>query len=237
MDERNDNFIGIGIYGVPDAARLTQVPARRIHRWVKGYAYKTEAGEWKPSAPIWQRQLPIIDGKVALGFRDLIEVRVVNAMLNHDISWPTIKRVHQHAQDLFKVDHPFATSLFRTDGRTVFIDLKDGRGGQSLLDLAESQYAFRNLINPYLEHIEFNSKKQAMRWWPMGESRSIVVDPGRNFGQPIVSDAGVPTAVLAAAVKVEGSAESVAKWYAVKLRSVRAAVEFENQLSEKQLVA
>ena len=51
MDEQHDNFIGIGIYGVPDAARLTQVPPRRIHRWVKGYTYKTEAGEWKRVSP------------------------------------------------------------------------------------------------------------------------------------------------------------------------------------------
>jgi hypothetical protein len=41
----------------------------------------------------------------------------------------------------------------------------------------------------------------------------------------------VPTAILAHAVAVEGSAEDVARWYRVDVRSVRCAVEFEKKLA------
>jgi hypothetical protein len=42
---------------------------------------------------------------------------------------------------------------------------------------------------------------------------------------------GVPTAVLARAFKREHSAEIVAKWYEVEVRSVKDAVEFEQKLA------
>ncbi len=237
MDEQANSFIGVGIYSVFDAWRLTNVPMRRIRRWVKGYSFRSAAGCLKTSAPLWRNQLPEIDGQVALGFQDLMEVRVVNALLKHGLTWPKIKLAHVRAQEHFANDHPFANSLFQTDGQTVFVEIADRRGGKALLDLAEKQFALRKLLAAPLLNVEFNTKRQAARWWPLGQSRLIVLDPHRSFGHPIVNEEGVPTSVLANAVRVEGSDRTVARWYGVSLRAVRAAVEFEKQLSEKQIAA
>ena len=58
-----------------------------------------------------------------------------------------------------------------------------------------------------------------------------MIDPERGFGAPIVARSGVPTKVLADAVKTEGSVDFVAKWYEVTPREVRDAVKFEDQLA------
>jgi uncharacterized protein (DUF433 family) len=65
----------------------------------------------------------------------------------------------------------------------------------------------------------------------MERSGIVVLDPRRSFGQPIVNDEGVSTRVLAGAVQAEQSIERVAEWFEVKPASVRAAVDFENQLA------
>ena len=70
-----------------------------------------------------------------------------------------------------------------------------------------------------------------VRWWPLGESRGVVLDPTRNFGRPIVSRHGVPTEVLAAAAKAAGSAEEVARWYEMPAAEIADAIEFERQLA------
>ena len=70
------------------------------------------------------------------------------------------------------------------------------------------------------------------RWFPLGMSRrTIVVDPMRAFGRPIVVDGGVPTEVLSQAVEIEGSPERVSKLYEVPLAAVRDSVAFQQQLA------
>jgi uncharacterized protein (DUF433 family) len=58
-----------------------------------------------------------------------------------------------------------------------------------------------------------------------------MVDPDRQFGQPITMEEGVPTAVLAKSVAAMGTIERVARWYDVDPKAVRASVELEKRLA------
>lgn len=223
-------LLGVGIYSVAEAARLTNVAPARIRRWIKGYAFKGARGDTHKSPPVWRGQHPIVDGEVALGFLDLLEIRFVDAFLRSGVRWPTIRLAEQHASELFKTDHPFATNRFKTDGRSIFVQIKDESGDKALVDIARNQYAFQEVVAPCFIGLEF-SDEQAIRWWPLGLKRRIVLDPTRCFGQPIVSKEGVPTRILALAYEAEQSEVAVARWYRVDQRSVRDAVEFEKKLA------
>jgi uncharacterized protein (DUF433 family) len=109
--------------------------------------------------------------------------------------------------------------------------VQEDHGEHALLDIVRSQYAFARILSPYLKGLEFGDDEQPLRWWPLGDRRSIVLDPDRSFGQPIVAGEGVPTAVLARAFKSEESVEAVARWYDVTPRSVRDAIEFEEKIA------
>lgn len=229
MSGKQNQFLGIGIYSVPEAARLTRVSAQRIRRWLEGYTYATDS-QTRSSPPVWQRQLPEIDGVLALGFLDLMEVRFVDAFRKHGVSLQMIRRASQRAAEMVGRDHPFCTKSFRTDGRSIFADIVQETGEESLVDVVKSQFAFRQVLDPYLFGLEFD-QEDLVRWWPMAPKRRIVIDPERAFGQPIVAREGVPTAVLAQSCNAEGSVEAVAQWYDVDVRSVRDAVEYEEQLA------
>ena len=60
----------LGIYSVPDAARITRVTRSQIRGWLQGYPQK--AG--KRPEPILHGQYDLRDGELALGFLDLLEV-------------------------------------------------------------------------------------------------------------------------------------------------------------------
>jgi len=229
MSSGTNELLGIGIYSVPEAARLSGVSSARIRRWVRGYSFRS-SGSLRKSPPVFRPQLrPAEDGELALGFLDLIEVRFVNAFLTHGVSWPVIRRAESRASKLFGTHHPFATKRFKTDGRKIFATLRDESStaaDSALLDLADNQLAFNRLISPYLVGLEFEHDTAA-RWRPLGSKTRVVIDPQRSFGQPVTDPEGVPTAVVAAAYQAEGSEEVVAKTYRLDLRSVRDAVEFE----------
>jgi uncharacterized protein (DUF433 family) len=220
---------------VGEASRLTGIAPPRLRRWLRGYTYRAGDGGVATSMPVWQRQLPDIDGALGLGFLDLIEARFVDAFRKADVPWPVIRRCAEQARDLIGSDHPFSSRRFRTDGRTIFAEVADQTGEKQLLDLARSQFAFARVIGPSLyAGIEFSEEDMPARWWPLGEDAPVVIDPARAFGQPIVSDAGIPTVTLADAVTAEGSIAKVARLYQVEPRSVRAALRFERRLAERE---
>jgi uncharacterized protein (DUF433 family) len=224
MKEINE-LLGKGIYPVSTAARLTAVPARTIRRWVKGYDFPGKTGPHHSPA-VWPAQWRPIDGAIALGFLDLVEVRIVSAFLDQGISWKTIRLAANHACKIFQTSHPFATAKFKVDGKSIFAEHHD-----DLIDLKDCQLPFRKVVEPFLRDLEFGAQ-HALRWWPLGiRKRTIVIDPQRNFGQPIVAKEGVPTAALANAFAVEQDEAAVARWYRVSRDDVRESVKFEKGLA------
>lgn len=233
MAQRRQSLLGVGVYTVPEAARLTGVSAPRIRRWLTGYTFTSRAAP-RSSAPVWQRQIVSSSGELILSFRDLLEVRFVDAFRRHGVSWKVIRLAAERAAEIIEDSHPFSTKRFKTDGRSIFADIVQGTGEESLLDLAKSQYEFKTIVEPFLfEGLEFAEISGApVRWWPLGLDRRVVIDPERSFGQPIVTPESVPTSILAKAVKAEeGSIDAVARWYMVQPKAVKDAVEFENRLA------
>jgi len=225
------SLLGVGIYSVPEAARLTEVSANRIRRWLGGYDFKVKDGSVHKSPALWQGA--IREGKeLSLSFRDLIEVRFVDAFRKHGVSWEVLRLSAQRAAELFQVTHPFSAKRFRTDGKSIFADIVSESGEESLVDLFKNQYGFKKILDPYLYRgLEFSPSDDLLRWWPMGQKRKVVLDPARAFGQPIVSTGYIQTTVLASAYRAEESFERVANWFGTDARSVRDAVEFEGKLA------
>jgi uncharacterized protein (DUF433 family) len=66
---------------------------------------------------------------------------------------------------------------------------------------------------------------------PLGTERRVLLDPNRQFGQPIVFKSGVRTEILYLAVKNGASEDEVAEWFEVERKDVQDAVEFEKRLA------
>src|SRR3546814_13600933 len=91
------------------------------------------------------------------------------------------------------------------------------------------QGVFRRGVSPSLADLYFGPDG-AERWWLLHGKNTIVADPERSFGQPIVAEHGISPAILAQAMKVEGSVEKVARLYELRPRLVRDALVYEVQL-------
>jgi uncharacterized protein (DUF433 family) len=224
-----DSYLGIGMYSIPHAARLARVPARTVRRWLLGYHYKYKSRLQSSRPVIHHLDLSGNDDPL-LSFRDLIEVMFVHSFRKHGLSWATIRHASEHARELVEDDHPFSTLRFRTDGQTVFADMAQKSGRKSLLDLIRRQYALRSVLLPSLvAQLDFTGtgKRSPLRWWPAGRSHSVVVDPARRFGEPIVNREGIPTRVLALAAAKGEKPKAIARWYETSTKSVRDSIEFE----------
>ena len=226
LPNSNAALLGTGSYTVPEAARLLREQPRNIRRWLGGYTFaRTGAATQMP--PLWPLQLPI-EGHLELGFGDLIELRFVVAFVRAGLGLKTIRHCLTHARDIIGVDRPFSTGLFRTDGRSLFLESLQA-DGRELLDLKRKQYVFRDVVEQTFKDLDLQDG-EVTQWRPYGGKPSIVLDPHRSFGQPIASASGVPTATLADAADVEGSVERAAFLYDVSVPVLRDVLAFEHQL-------
>jgi uncharacterized protein (DUF433 family) len=225
-------LIGTGVYSVPQAAKLVDVPAASIRRWMFGYKYKQADGaSAHRAANVTPSLADAVEEHKILTFKDLIEIHFVDAFLRHGVSWNTIKVAAARARDITEDDHPFATNQFFTDGETIFTEVKSSAKDTELMDLKQGQLAFRRILKQSLRAKLDLGPTGVERWWPLGKSRPVVLDPERQFGQPITKEEGVPTAVLAMSYAAMGTIDRVARWYDVERKAVRAAVELEKRLA------
>jgi hypothetical protein len=232
MDRRNTNtvgnLIGTGLYSPAEVARLTGVSSNKIVRWFRGHQSIKRRYE-----ALWSPSIPVADGKLYLSFRDLAEVRVADAFIEKGLSPQKIRRAIELAQLELGESRPLSSAKFRTDGRTIFLQVvsEDGDGEKDqLLDLFKSQLAFKKIIEPSLKDLDFKESAPS-RWWISGRDKHILLDPERSFGRPIEEDSFVPTAILANAFRAEGSFAAAAKAFGVSISSVRRSVEFEQRLA------
>ena len=220
--------IGVGFYTVPEAARLLKIPARNINRWLGGYSHRHK-GVNVLIAPLWIPQLPRIDGHIEIGFRDLIELRFIQALIKAGLGLKSIRHCIDDARRCVADDRPFSTRRFQTDGRSIFLDTIRQSGDSELLDLKKNQYVLKQIIERSFKDLDIEDDTVA-RWRPFHGKETIIVDPARAFGQPIAGEYGVSTIALADAVVAEGSIERVAEIYEVSAAVVRDAVKFEDYL-------
>lgn len=223
------NEFGVGIYSYLDAARLIGASPRAVRRWMCGYAIRCR-GEKRTYAPLWSSQLTGTDTD-GIGFRDMIELRFVHTFVAAGVPLLLVRHTIEELRERLGRRYPFTSAAFRTDGRRIFMDLLGENGDRALVDVVKRQNVMQTVIGPSLRRgIELNVDDEATRWYPVSSSQSVVLDPQRSFGQPILARSGVPTVAVAEAVQAEGGDEGrVARLYEIPIRDVRSAVAFEQQ--------
>jgi uncharacterized protein (DUF433 family) len=225
-------LIGTGIYPLRQAARLVGVQPRAVRRWLHGYSWKHGDGR-AASQPLWRTQLShqaLPDESI--GFRDLLELRLVAAFVAHGVGLKTIRATVVEAAQIFGGAYPLSNHRFLTDGKRIFLDAVEVTGERSMSDVLRKQFVFSDIIKPSLyTGIEY-AADGARRWYPMARRKDIVLDPALQFGTPVLTEVGIPTDTIHAAYQAEGRDKAmVARVFDISTRMVSAAVAFEEQLA------
>lgn len=232
--------LGLGLFPLRDAARLAQIDRQTALRWAEGYPF-TYKGEKRMSRGVVPLALERVDGHRDLTFAELLTLRLVKAFKAAGLGLPTIKRVAERAAADFGLAMPFVSRRFRTDGRKVFIELKEQAADsdksmitkreRNLIEILTGQHQFADIVEPSLFANVDWQEDLASRWWPLGKSHAVVLDPKVVFGAPHIGGTRIPTDIIAAAVRAEGGGEeavdAVAKWHDLEPGQIRDAVRFE----------
>ncbi|MDM0008713.1 DUF433 domain-containing protein [Variovorax sp. J22G73] len=224
------NLLDTGIYSLGQAARLIGVETRAVRRWMRGHRWKYGEGH-RSTPPLWKAQLADADfDEPAIGFRDLMELRLVRAFTDAGVSLQVIKATIEAARDSWHMDYPLTTRRFLTDGKKIFESAVDDAGDETLTDVRARQIVFTHVIKPSLyTGIEY-AGNVARLWTPSG-NKGVALDPSRQFGTPIVVGPSIPTDTIFDAFIAEGcDRKAVARQFEIEPKHVDIAVRFEERL-------
>lgn len=229
-------LLGVGLYTRADAVRLLRMTPSRVARWVKGYSYwltYTRQRERRAQPPVVRARLPRIEGSIVISFLDLMELRVIKALVDRGLSLQHVRRVARLASDLFQTPYPFASRRIFTDGQEVFASLSRTSDDPTLIELSaqHSQLIAAPIVQQYLTELDFDPKSSlAERWWPLGRNVPVVLDPKIAFGAPVIAGTATRTEIVAGLARAV-HAEAAAEAYRIKPTAAHAALEFESQLA------
>lgn len=181
-------------------------------------------------------QLDAEGGQEALSFVNLIEVLFLKDLRGCGVSLQSIRAMLARAKQVLDLDHPFAMQSFHTDGKAIWLETANETEDRGLIDLTDGNGAMLGVLErSFRKSVSFDhAHGQANVWRPSADQPRVVLDPARQFGRPIDAETGVPTEVLAEALKVErGNVARVAAIWDVDAEAVEQAAEFELQFSRR----
>ncbi|NKE47027.1 hypothetical protein HB662_19765 [Roseomonas frigidaquae] len=224
-------FLGVGVYEVTQAARLAEVPPRQARAWVKGYARPANDAGKPDRKPLLGSRLSSATADPLVTFADLIEMRFCGHFRKAGFSWPRILKHLPEFRRVLRQEQRTGRLTFESDGVTILAQAVAADGVKKGLELASRQHVMVDLLQrTFREELSFSADGFIEAWRPRAQYRHVLIDPNRQFGEPIV-EPGVPAAILAEdLIRLGGDAAKVARRYNVEPDAVIEAHRFQTDL-------
>lgn len=215
MRDLHDKLLGLGVYTLQEASFYSKVPSQRLSSWVFGSSRYT---------PVINSELI---GERLVSFHDLVQAMAINKAREYHVSLQKIREAIRRAEKEFNISLPLAHQhklvLFEKD---LHIKLSDDQIIQ-LTGRGRDQSMIVPIIEPFMKDLCFSEEGLAISYVAFKKrGKKIILDPQRQFGQPLVEGTGYRADVLANAFDVEGSADIVADEFNVAIEDVRVAVSY-----------
>ena len=204
-----------GIYSLADAARIVRIRPERLRAWVRGRAsWSGRVGDFY--GPVFQASSD------SLTFADLLELRVVKALLEHGTTLARARQAHTRLGELLHTPYPFIDADgLKVLGRDIVAPIES-----QLLNLANDQFLL-GFVSDYLKNVRFESGTP-VSLKPDGAESSVVIDARVRFGEPTVEGTRVLTADVYDLWSAQGrDADLVARTYGLTIHQVLSAVAYE----------
>lgn len=211
--------VGEGIYLAKDVAMILRLDYAKTHRWIVGYWGK---GLDKDVVYTFGEE-----GNWAINFLSLIEFYTFFKLREKGLSTTEIRKLHSQLSQVHHTKYPFAIAQdYYLEGRKrkkfVYYDFLS-----SLIRLDRKHQFSLKFVESFLDRVEFDDANLARRFFPLGNSRNVVVDPKHQFGQPVVEGTNIRTQTIFSLYKGGEKAKDISDLYEIPLEKVKDAIAFQ----------
>lgn len=210
--------IGEGIYLAKDVSKILKLDYNKTYRWMVGY--------WGSGLDENTQYTFGEVGNRAINFLSLIEFYTFFKLREKGISSVEIKKIHKTLSQLHNTKYPFAIAHeFYVENRKkrkfMYYEYLDN----IIKHDKRRQFSLR-FIERFLDKVEFDDDNIAVRFYPLTNSKNVVVDPKHQFGQPVVSGTNIKTQTIFSLYNGGESLEDIGNLYNISKSEVKDAIAF-----------
>lgn len=217
----NKPEIGKGIYVTRDVAKILNISYERANRWI------TSLWDGKLGRQFQEKYSWEIEDSRAISFHTLIELFVMGQFHEAGVKSKDVLLAHQEMSKAFDTKFPFALKSviegISFDPKTKKIYWDDHGTPVNLNGTKQLNISFIKLL---LKRLDFDQSDMAAKFWPRGKENSIVVDPQRKFGHPILDGRNIYPETLHGYFKAGDSIPFIAYIFEITEKEVQDAIDF-----------
>lgn len=180
MNFENELQLGRGIYTTSEISQILRLPYEKVHRWMKNYWDRELSDAYKKQYS-WK-----VDNSRAFSFHAFVEFYVMMELSEAGVKPKQVMKAHTELSAMYDSAFPFALKevlgKIHTDGKTIFFDTDKGT-----VSLNGTKQFNLHFIKVFFKNLDFNGGSIANRFWPLGKDKSILIDPERKFGHPLIN--------------------------------------------------
>jgi uncharacterized protein (DUF433 family) len=218
-------------YTLREAAHYLSIPVATVRAWVKGTSYTHSDGTRRN----FQKVIELPDRYLTLlSFYNLAEAHVLRALREvHRIDLQKIRKALDFVRRERGWKRPLIQAQFKTDGVGLFIE----QLGKLVDASADGQLVMTDIVSAHLERLDWEGNFAA-RLYPFTRlttdrhaPRSVMIDPTRSFGRPVLADLGIATSEIAERYKAGDSIKLLMKDFGGSQTDIEEAIRCELQIA------
>jgi uncharacterized protein (DUF433 family) len=240
-------------YTLAEAATYAGISTHTAGEWVRGRPERKPIGR-RSAQPLIR---PASRSPCLLSFTNLVELFVLADLRRvHGVPLQRVRTALRYVEKHLGIARPLVDARFKTDGLDMFVEhlaepdaapsvTKKPRGavrrppaaapvtGALVNASAGGQVAIRQALETRLSRVEFDDTGFAVRLFPLvrrdsvQQPHSIMMDPQRGFGRPVLAATGIRTSIVADRFFAGESYQDLADDYGVPLEQIEDAVRCE----------
>ena len=167
---------------------------------------------------------------LTLSFSNLVEAFVLASIRRvHGVSMQKVRKALHFVGTEMGISRPLIHARFKTDGKRLFIE----HAGRLLEASQPEQALLEKVLSENLERIDWGGDvAQRLHPWVRADiqamqPKSIVIDPRRGFGQPVITGTGVQARIVAERYRAGESIHDLADDYSLALDLIEDAIRCE----------
>lgn len=223
MSRNTSELLDRPVYVIAQVDRLLALSSGTARRWIDGY---TRSGRAYP--PVVRAEP---SGEETVTWGEFVETRLLAEYRDAGVPMVRMRPAVEGLRERFATRYPLAHArpLLDVEGRELVLKTQDEvhleKALRLVVVLRNGQLALTPSAERFVSSVEYHDYDFAERIHPIPGIRHVVMDPLRQFGEPVVRS--VPTEVIAEQVRAGDRIEMIAELYELSTEEVEEAIRYE----------
>lgn len=209
------------LFSIPQVDRLLGLTGGTARRWIEGY--ERSGRRYPPVIRPESIDQPLVT------WGEFVEARLVSEYREAGVPVMNLRPAIEKLREDFDTRYPLAHArpFLDVEGRELVMRAQTSVGLErplQLVVLRNNQLVLTERAKHFADSVEYKDDV-AQRLHPAPDLQDVVIDPLRQFGEPVVRS--VPTEIIAEQVRSGDSAEMIMELYELSRKQVDAALRYE----------